>query len=159
MIVDTDSGAFIGFFSLKMCRLPFPLVDTFFSDAGALYLVLRNRALRLWISCLDCFPPPLFCCMVDEADAPDPPLDVLLPVQLLHKISPWFPFFHIDEEFVLHTAQHGFKPSGMLAEHKKPASTLMLCILSIQCIKRNGDGSENNFCSTTKLTSLNQVNL
>lgn len=37
-----------------MCRLPFPLVETFFSDAGALYLVLRNRAERLWISCFDC---------------------------------------------------------------------------------------------------------
>lgn len=36
-----------------MCRRPFPLVDTFFSEAGALYLVLRNRAERLWISCLD----------------------------------------------------------------------------------------------------------
>ncbi len=41
------------FFNLKMCRLPFPLVETFFSEAGALYLVLRNRAERLWLSCLD----------------------------------------------------------------------------------------------------------
>lgn len=41
------------FLSLKMCRLPFPFVDTFFSDAGALYLVLLSRADLLWISCLD----------------------------------------------------------------------------------------------------------
>lgn len=70
MIVATDSGALIGckdkanltslfptmtdygaiqafqltFLSLKMCLLPFPLVDTFFSEAGALYLVLLSRA-------------------------------------------------------------------------------------------------------------------
>lgn len=36
-----------------MCLLPFPLVETFFSDAGALYLVLLSRADLLWISCLD----------------------------------------------------------------------------------------------------------
>lgn len=43
------------FFSLKMCRRPLPLVDTFFSAAGAdLYLVLRRRAERRWISCLLC---------------------------------------------------------------------------------------------------------
>lgn len=59
MIVATDSGALIGFLSLNMCRRPFPLVETFFSDAGALYLVLLRRADLLWISCLDCFPPPL----------------------------------------------------------------------------------------------------
>lgn len=41
------------FLSLNMCLLPLPLVDTFFSDAGALYLVLLSRADRLWISCLD----------------------------------------------------------------------------------------------------------
>lgn len=41
------------FLSLNMCRLPFPLVETFFSDAGALYLVLLRRADLLWISCLD----------------------------------------------------------------------------------------------------------
>ena len=41
------------FFSLKMCRLPLPFVDTFFSDAGALYLVLLKRADLRWISCFD----------------------------------------------------------------------------------------------------------
>lgn len=88
--------------------------------------------------------------MVDEANAPDPPLDELLPVQLLHKISPWFPFFHIEEEFVLQIAQHGFKPSGMLTEHKQPASNFVCYVL--QCIKPKGDGSENYFCCTTKLS-------
>lgn len=32
------------FFNLNMCLLPFPFVDTFFSDAGALYLVLLSLA-------------------------------------------------------------------------------------------------------------------
>lgn len=165
MIVATDSGALIGwgesfaralvrqkstcemhqqinslltFFSLNMCLLPFPLVDTFFSDAGALYLVLRSRADRLWISCLDwwqdvtkwlsrrtfqrpqckwltCFPPPLLGWMLEMMEGPAGPPLLLLPVQLLQRISPWLPFFHMDEEFVLHTAQHGFKPSGIVA--------------------------------------------
>lgn len=53
-IIHKPEGKALTFFNLKMCRLPFPLVETFFSDAGALYLVLRNRAERLWISCLDC---------------------------------------------------------------------------------------------------------
>lgn len=114
-MVDTDSGALIGFFNLKTCRLPFPLVETFFSEAGALYLVLRNRAERLWISCLDCLPPPLFCWMAEEVDPPELPLLVLFPVQLLHRISPWLPFFHMEEELVLQTAQHGFNPRGMFA--------------------------------------------
>lgn len=36
-----------------MCLLPFPLVETFFSAAGAdLYLVFLSRADLLWISCL-----------------------------------------------------------------------------------------------------------
>lgn len=47
-------------------------------------------------------------------EGPDGPPLLLFPVQLLQRISPWFPFFHIDEEFVLHTAQHGFKPSGIV---------------------------------------------
>ncbi|XP_041898715.1 translation initiation factor IF-2-like [Corvus kubaryi] len=43
------------FFSLKMCRLPLPFVETFFSAAGAdLYLVFLSRAERRWISCLLC---------------------------------------------------------------------------------------------------------
>lgn len=96
-----------------MCRLPFPLVDTFFSDAGALYLVLLRRADLLWISCLDCFPPPLLGCMLEDMEGPDVPPLLLFPVQLLHRISPWFPFFHMDEELVLQTAQHGFRPSGI----------------------------------------------
>lgn len=42
-----------------MCLLPFPLVETFFSAAGAdLYLVFLSRADLLWISCLLCLPPP-----------------------------------------------------------------------------------------------------
>lgn len=61
-----------------------------------------------------CLPPPLFCCVLEDAEGPDAPLLVLFPVQLLHRISPWFPFFHIDDEFVLQTAQHGFKPRGIL---------------------------------------------
>lgn len=64
--------------------------------------------------------------MVDEADAPDPPLVTILPVQLLHKISPWFPFFHMEEEFVLQTAQHGFKPRGMFADHKQQPGKVAL---------------------------------
>lgn len=41
------------FFSLKMCLLPLPFVETFFSAAGAdLYLVFLSRADRRWISCL-----------------------------------------------------------------------------------------------------------
>lgn len=51
---DTKPTDFhLTFLSLNMCLLPFPLVDTFFSDAGALYLVLLSRADLLWISCLD----------------------------------------------------------------------------------------------------------
>ena len=51
-------------------------------------------------------------------EGPDAPPLLLFPVQLLQRISPWFPFFHIDEEFVLQTAQHGFKPSGIVTGHK-----------------------------------------
>lgn len=41
------------FFNLKMCLLPLPFVETFFSAAGAdLYLVFLSRAERRWISCL-----------------------------------------------------------------------------------------------------------
>lgn len=119
MIVATDSGALIGFFNLNMCLLPFPFVDTFFSDAGALYLVLLNLADLLWISCFDCLPPPLLGCVVEDTEGPDvPPLPLLFPVQLLQRISPWFPFFHIDEEFVLQTAQLGFKPRGIVDGQK-----------------------------------------
>lgn len=43
------------FFNLKMCLLPLPFVETFFSAAGAdLYLVFLRRAERRWISCLLC---------------------------------------------------------------------------------------------------------
>lgn len=115
MIVATDSGALIGFLSLKMCLLPFPFVDTFFSDAGALYLVLLSRADLLWISCLDCLPPPLLGWVLEDMEGPDAPPLLLFPVQLLQRISPWFPFFHIDEELVLQTAQLGFSPSGIVS--------------------------------------------
>lgn len=60
--------------------------------------------------------------MAEEADPPELPLLMLLPVQLLHKISPWFPFFHMEEEFVLQTAQHGFKPRGMFAKPRAAAA-------------------------------------
>lgn len=41
------------FFNLKMCLLPLPFVETFFSAAGAdLYFVFLSRADRRWISCL-----------------------------------------------------------------------------------------------------------
>lgn len=44
------------FFNLKICLLPFPLLETFFSAAGAdLYLVFLSRADLLWISCLLCY--------------------------------------------------------------------------------------------------------
>lgn len=60
-----------------------------------------------------CFPPPLFCWVLEAAEAPVVPVLTLLAVQLLHRISPWFPFFHMEDELVLQTAQHGFRPSGM----------------------------------------------
>lgn len=63
-------------------------------------------------------PPPLLGWMLEVVEGPAGPPLLLLPVQLLHRISPWFPFFHIDEEFVLHTAQHGFKPSGIVGGQK-----------------------------------------
>lgn len=68
---------------------------------------------------LTCLPPPLLGWVLEEMEGPDAPPPVLFPVQLLHRISPWFPFFHIDEEFVLHTAQHGFKPSGIVDCQRK----------------------------------------
>ena len=55
--------------------------------------------------------------MVEEADSPEPPMMLLLDVQLLQRISPWFPFFHIDDELVLQTAQHGFKPNGIFSRY------------------------------------------
>lgn len=101
----------MGFFSLKMCLLPLPFVETFFSAAGAdLYLVFLRRAERRWISCLLCLPPP-----------PPPPLlcwaaaEVVAKaaggggaeraVQLLHRISPCPPFFHMEEDVLRHTLQ------------------------------------------------------
>lgn len=70
----------------------------------------------VWLTCL---PPPLLGWALEDIDGPDaPPLPLLFPVQLLHRISPWFPFFHIDDEFVLQTAQHGFKPSGIFSGHE-----------------------------------------
>lgn len=65
-----------------------------------------------------CFPPPLLGWMLEEMEGPDAPPLQLFPVQLLQRISPWFPFFHIEEEFVLHTAQHGFNPSGIVNARK-----------------------------------------
>lgn len=62
-----------------------------------------------------CFPPPLLGGMLEEISGPEGPLLLFFPVQLLQRISPWFPFFHIGEEFVLQTAQHGFKPSGIVS--------------------------------------------
>lgn len=67
-----------------------------------------------------CFPPPLLGRAMEDMEGPDappppPPPPLLFPVQLLQRISPWFPFFHIEEEFVLQTAQHGFKPSGIVS--------------------------------------------
>lgn len=61
-----------------------------------------------------CFPPPLLGGMLEEISGPEGPPLLFFPVQLLQRISPWFPFFHIGEEFVLQTAQHGFKPSGIV---------------------------------------------
>lgn len=61
-----------------------------------------------------CFPPPLLGGMFGEISGPEGPLLLFFPVQLLQRISPWFPFFHIGEEFVLQTAQHGFNPSGIV---------------------------------------------
>lgn len=61
-----------------------------------------------------CFPPPLLGGMLEETSGPEGPPLLVFPVQLLQRISPWFPFFHIGEEFVLQTAQHGFKPSGIV---------------------------------------------
>lgn len=63
---------------------------------------------------MTCFPPPLLGWMLEMMEGPAGPPLLLFPVQLLQRISPWFPFFHMDEEFVLHTAQHGFKPSGIV---------------------------------------------
>lgn len=63
---------------------------------------------------LTCFPPPLLGGMLEEISGPEGPPLLGFPVQLLQRISPWFPFFHIGEEFVLQTAQHGFKPSGIV---------------------------------------------
>lgn len=60
-----------------------------------------------------CFPPPLLGGMQEETRGPEAPLLVLFPVQLLQRISPWEPFFHMGEEVVLQTAQHGFSPSGI----------------------------------------------
>lgn len=68
-----------------------------------------------------CFPPPLLGGTIEEMEGPAGPPLLLFPVQLLQRISPWLPFFHIDEEFVLHTAQHGFKPSGIVnGRHTAP---------------------------------------
>lgn len=89
--------------------------------------------------------------MADETDAPDAPLGVLLPVQLLHRISPWFPFFHMEEELVLQTAQHGFKPRGMFAEHKKPASVVVYYVY-------NGHRRANDLYFTTTRFSKSTIN-
>lgn len=35
-------------------------------------------------------------------------------VQLLQRISPWPPFFHMEEEVLRHTLHVGFSPSGIL---------------------------------------------
>lgn len=71
-----------------------------------------------------CFPPPLLGWMLEEMEGPDGPPLQLFPVQLLQSISPWFPFFHIEEEFVLQTAQHGFKPSGIVNGQNNDATVL-----------------------------------
>lgn len=62
---------------------------------------------------LTCFPPPLLGWALNDMEGPAAVALLLFPVQLLHRISPWLPFFHMEEEFVLHAAQHGFKPSGI----------------------------------------------
>lgn len=81
-------------------------------------LVCENTMWRH--KCLQtCLPPPLLCCVLEDTVSPDAPVMLLLAVQLLQRISPWFPFFHIEDEFVLQTAQHGFKPSGIVSLHKK----------------------------------------
>lgn len=69
----------------------------------------------MWLTCL---PPPLLGWALEDMEGPDAPPLLLFPVQLLHRISPWFPFFHMDDEFVLQTAQHGFKPSGIVSGHE-----------------------------------------
>lgn len=80
-----------------------------------------------------CFPPPLLGGMLEEMSGPAGPPLLLFPVQLLQRISPWFPFFHIGEELVLQTAQHGFKPSGIVnnrdATQRTTAPTL-ICSLT-----------------------------
>lgn len=58
---------------------------------------------------------------MEDREGPDAPPPALFPVQLLQRISPWFPFFHMDEEFVLQTAQHGFKPSGIVVASESDA--------------------------------------
>lgn len=76
--------------------------------------VQERRVLWSWDADGTCFPPPLLGWMLEEMVGPDGPPLLLFPVQLLHRISPWFPFFHIDEEFVLQTEQSGFRPSGIV---------------------------------------------
>lgn len=62
--------------------------------------------------------------MLEDMEAPDAPLQ-LFPVQLLQRISPWLPFFHMDEEFVLQTAQHGFRPSGIVNAQRDDTKKLI----------------------------------
>lgn len=41
-------------------------------------------------------------------------------VQLLHRISPCPPFFHMEEDVLRHTLQVGFSPSGILSPARGP---------------------------------------
>lgn len=43
-------------------------------------------------------------------------------VQLLHRISPWPPFFHMEEDVLRQTLQVGFSPSGILQPAAGPAA-------------------------------------
>lgn len=60
-------------------------------------------------------PPPLLCWAAAEVVAKGPgPGGPARPVQLLQRISPWPPFFHMEEEVLRHTLHVGFSPSGIL---------------------------------------------
>lgn len=88
--------------------------------------------IALGLGLLTCFPPP-----PPPPPLPPPPLlcwaaaaEVVAKaaggggaeraVQLLHRISPCPPFFHMEEDVLRHTLQVGFSPSGILRPARGP---------------------------------------
>lgn len=85
-------------------------------------------SVALTLGLLTCFPPPpppppppLLCCAAAEVVAKAAGGGgAERAVQLLHRISPCPPFFHMEEDVLRHTLQVGFSPSGILSPARGP---------------------------------------